>query len=103
MKNIVLFATISLAFALPLRAGDGGATQWASKGDEAVPICKCTCFLKSEGGGDHKGFSTKFWFSATSDTKCDVNNGAECEGKDGELEFNGKAKDCNKAFLKKKK
>ena len=68
--------------------------------DERLPICKCICHKAAEGGGGHEGLSGKIWFRATADTKCDVNNGAECDYSGKPHSFvGGKTKDCNKAFV----
>jgi hypothetical protein len=96
-----LLIIIPLIFSLPVNAGDEKEPRWKEKGVETEAICKCTCYIKSEGGGEPVVYSSKLWIKATASTDCKVNNGAECSGKDGPIAFSGKTKDCYKALVNK--
>lgn len=104
MKKSVIILAVLMVFFPPVAAAEEGDTaddqQWASKDQERVPICECTCSIKNDAGGADV-YSSTIWFKATADTKCENNNGAKCDGKQGEVTFAGKTKDCIKSFIKK--
>lgn len=106
MKIRLIHALLALTISCVASAEEIAPTTDVSRGDsskdnaERLPICRCTCHKAAEGGGDHPGFSGEIWFRATADTKCEVNNDAECGYSGKPIPFaGGKTKNCRKALV----